>query len=444
MVSPVDVWRRFHKIRIDGQHSRSVVNRVTQISLWPSILQADTVQMRGVRLSTKLLTWTSTINLLLLTIAGIVTPLGLTETVKSGTASPVQFQYFKDAGPFDQSTPPRPRFEHSRICGLVVPVNCPGAYAGYRSFQNGSDFVSVPEFPEAIFNTTIPNNLTEIFSSRTSGEGNTLSGLFDIQHRLYEGKRDVNFDRGKTYISGSFSGVQRMLLRNATEAVEGLVVDTRIGGIGFRNHTLPAGLALGGTWSEDLTWVEPVTECVDTNLTIQFDSGQSASNTSLAKYLVDGGGFANLAPSFPFPGFPLWNDTQNPSELRLRAYKAAWISNALSAIFLNLTTVSQGGIQAVDSKVGDRHMIGLSNFGSLIDFRTVSTSGINGGFLDIGLSSAAANTSTLNLTESARARLSISSTNFTDAGGIRTHPRLRLLTPNLVLQECSVQAQPMG
>lgn len=327
----------------------------------------------------------------------------------------------QDASPFGQSTPPRPRFEHSRICGLALPVDCPGTYTGYLVFQNSSDFFSLPGFPGATLDTTIPGNLTEIFSSRTSGEGNTLSGLFDIQHRLYEGKRDEIINKGKTYISGSFRGVQRILLHNSTEAVEGLVVDTRIGGIGFRNHTVPVGLALGGTWSEDLTWAEPVTECVDTNLTIQFDSGDSPSNTSLTKYLVDGGGFANLAPSFPFPGFPLWNDTQNPSELRLRAYLAAWISNALSAIFLNLTTVGQGGIQAINSKVGDRHIIGSLGWGSLIDFRGVSTSEINGGFLDIS-SGNLVNTSALNLTDSARARLSISSTNFTDAGGMPTHP----------------------
>ena len=402
------------------------MNRMTQMSPWPSLVRADSVQTAGVRHGTKLLMWASTLMLVLVTVAGTVTPLGLSETVRAAPGGPTAFQYVRDAGPFGQSTPPRPAgFAFSRVCGMLLPENCPGTYAGVQTIRNRSGVFSIPDSPVATISTALPGNLTELFSSRTGDAGSTLSGLFDIQYRLYEGTRSPYIDHGRTYIRGSFRGVQRLVLRNATDAVEGLVVDTRTGtgsggGIGFRNHTVPASLAMGGTWSEDLTWIEPLTECVDTNLTFQFDSQDRPSNTSAARtYLVDRGGFARLAPRFPFPGFPLWNDTQNPAELRLRAYKAAWMSNALAAIFLNLTSVGHGGIAPVASGVGQKHMIAA--LGSpLIDFGTVSLSPINGGFLQLGFGSGSGfgseSSARLNLTAEARARLSISASNFTDAG----------------------------
>ena len=50
------------------------------------------------------------------------------------------------------------------------------------------------------------------------------------------------------------------------------------GGIGFRNHTAPTGFSNGAEWVEDLTWVEPVTSCVDTNLTFVISFGDDSFN----------------------------------------------------------------------------------------------------------------------------------------------------------------------
>ncbi|KAF8251516.1 hypothetical protein K440DRAFT_658621 [Wilcoxina mikolae CBS 423.85] len=391
----------------------SIVNRVTQISHWPTLLQADTVQTRGVRFGVKFLTWTGTLTLLLMTLAGVITPLGLSDAVKPGTIGVAQFQYVKDEGPWGQSTPPRPDFKFSRLCGALIFMNCPGSYAGYRTFSNSTGAYGIPDFDSATINSTLPNNLTEMFSSATSGQGNTVSGLFDIQYRLYTGVREDHVDHGKTYIQGSFRGVERLVLRNTTQAVEGLVVDTRTGGIGFRNHTVPADLALGGTWSEDLTWIEPITECVDTNLTFEFNTGDSAYNTSVATYLVDNGGFANLEKKYPYPGS--WNDTQNP-DLRARAYKGAWISNALAAVWLNVTY--PGRLKDMNSSIGQKYLISERG-SSLVDLGTVSLSSIDGSFLDLGFgSSFGSNTTSLNLTKEASARLSITRTNFTTAGTV--------------------------
>jgi hypothetical protein len=386
------------------------VNRITQISLWPTFLQADTVQTVGVRVSVKFLTWTGTVALFLLTLAGIITPLGLSDAVKPGATGVAQFKYVKDEGPWGQSTPPRPDFKFSRLCGAFLFMNCPGSYAGFRTISNSSGAYQIPDFDDATINSTLPSNLTEMFSSATSGEGSTISGLFDIQYRLYEGVREDNVDHGRTFIQGSFRGVERLVLRNSTDAVEGLVVDTRTGGIGFRNHTVPADLAFGGTWSEDLTWIEPITECVDTNLTFEFNTGDSPYNISVPTYLVDNGGFANLAKKYPYQGN--WNDTQNP-DLRARAYKGAWISNALSAIWLNVTY--PGRLEDMNSSIGQKYLISERS-SSLVDLGKVTTSGIDGSFLALGFGSFGSNNTSLNLTAEARARMSITSSNFTSAG----------------------------
>lgn len=109
-------------------------------------------------------------------------------------------------------------------------------------------------------------------------------------------------------------------------------MDIRHGGVGYRNHSLPVGLKHGATWSEDLTWIEPVTECVNTNLSIGFSL--SSSGAPVGGYLTDKGGFSNLTKDEPHPG--RWGDNQSP-DLRARAHRAAWFHNRLNMIYFNLT-----------------------------------------------------------------------------------------------------------
>ena len=69
-----------------------------------------------------------------------------------------------------------------------------------------------------------------------------------------------------TVLQGIVNPVQYVLLNEKVEAVEGLIVDTRVGNasIGFRNHTFPQVQASGAQWTEDLLFLEPVTACVGT------------------------------------------------------------------------------------------------------------------------------------------------------------------------------------
>ena len=106
------------------------------------------------------------------------------------------------------------------------------------------------------------------------------------------------------------------MLHNTTEALEGVIVDTVDGGLGYGNHTMPENLPLGGLWSEEITWIEPRTECVDTNLTFEFSMGNDKQNYSKVE-LVDSGGFVNSERSLPYPDQT--ELSQDPEHSRLLA-----------------------------------------------------------------------------------------------------------------------------
>jgi hypothetical protein len=113
-----------------------------------------------------------------------------------------------------------------------------------------------------------------------------------------------------------------LILNNATQAVEGLVVDTQKGGIGFRNHTAPINLPHGATWSEDLLFVEPGTSCVNLNFTLDFQVSVNDNASSIVDvvYLTDRGGFVNLNHTYPFYDR---SDSQRNPDLPGKAYKVA-------------------------------------------------------------------------------------------------------------------------
>ena len=60
------------------------------------------------------------------------------------------------------------------------------------------------------------------------------------------------------------------LMNDAYEAVTGLLVNTKRGGIGFRIHTAPPVTLFGNTRSEDFFFIESEKECVDLNIPMDF------------------------------------------------------------------------------------------------------------------------------------------------------------------------------
>ena len=191
---------------------------------------------------------------------------------------------------------------------------------------------------DAYWNTSIPENITRVFSAQT--DGTTLSGPFDIQFRTWNVAVDDDrntIDRGQSYTQGSYRSLDSLILHNKIEALEGVIADTVTGGVGFRNHTAPSGLPYGGAWSEDITWIEPVTECVNTNLTFEISLGSSSNNITNFD-LIDEGGFVNAPREFNFD-----MKTSQDLDLKERAQRVALLSNVLLAYQLNVSFPNNKG-----------------------------------------------------------------------------------------------------
>lgn len=76
---------------------RSVVGRTLHSSHWPSILRTDSAGIQSVRGSVKLISLFQIFMVVLITIASIVTPLGLYETVVPVNGlKPETFSYAQD------------------------------------------------------------------------------------------------------------------------------------------------------------------------------------------------------------------------------------------------------------------------------------------------------------------------------------------------------------
>lgn len=304
---------------------RSVVGRTIHNSYWPMILRTDSSASFGVRKSVKVISMLKQFSLGLVAVAAIVTPLGLYEAILAGEeATPWPFQYVKDSSPMGYGTPPRSDLGFSRKCG---PMTCPGSDVTVITSIN--DTTTSADLPNG-YDTRIPRNLTELFSSGLAAQSPSMSSIFDIQWRSYTTDQSDNIDKGAKFLVGAFRQLSTLILDDTVQAVEGLVVDTLNGGIGFRNHTVPLGLQYGATWSEELLFAEPETQCVDTNLTLDFSIPTGLFTDNIANLtLTDRGGFSLLIQKYP--EYDLSDTQQNP-DLLGRAYKAAWMNNALTMV----------------------------------------------------------------------------------------------------------------
>lgn len=197
------------------------------------------------------------------------------------------------------------------------------------------------EKKDAYISSTIPPNITEIF-----GDGRadmpTVAAMLDIQYRTYiirsddssDGDpNDLSIDQGRPRSEGHFRMYQSLILDYGYSIVEGLVVDTIDGGIGFRNHTVPANPGNGSEWEEDLLFLEPETVCVPANLTLHYTLSEGGYAEVLN--LVDEGGFANAPTSEPMS--PLPDDLQANPRPRDRAQSGAILNNHNIMKYLNLS-----------------------------------------------------------------------------------------------------------
>ncbi|RSL40378.1 hypothetical protein CEP54_016133 [Fusarium duplospermum] len=348
----------FHK-RLTLFLSRSVVSRSLHSSYWPAILRSNPTASAGQHKRVELLVWLTPIAKILLALAAILTPLGLYDSiVLSREPEPQSFHYAQDTSVLGFGTMPRLDFGINRRCGGYPFWACPG------------NKVNVSE---KHFNPSV-------------------SSVFDIQWRAYRITRDSEsiINNGSEYLVGDYRQLSTLLLNDRIEAVEGLIVDSHNGGIGFRNHSLPSGdLALGASWSEDILFIVPETQCVNTNLTIDFytDDTQSAYSYDPNRVLTDRGGFANINRDYVYWGSDVFaNDTQDTLDLQARAFKGAWLNNGLTMQYMNITgdtLRNDSRFSYLDSFVGKRFPLMAPDKSStyLVDHRAINTAFSYGNYL---------------------------------------------------------------
>lgn len=248
---------------------RSVAGRALQSSLWPDLLRTDAALTRGVRWDVQAIVMSVQLTIIMIAIAGVVTPLGLYSEVGFGGAVTPKFQPVLDESSFGIATPPRSNLSFNRECNwggpgpVAIPEPCP--YTEGITILNETHF----DLPNNL-TKDIPEILKEIYSSGTTGWPNTIANYFDIEWRQYSTGVSRFYNNGTAFLVSTYRQFESMILRNQIVPVEGLLVDLIDGGLGFRNHTLPTSIGLGGRWEEDILFIQPETACVDTNLSLAF------------------------------------------------------------------------------------------------------------------------------------------------------------------------------
>lgn len=332
---------------------------------------------------------------LITALAGVITPLGLGDELRPTSETSASFEYAKDNSPFLPGTSPRGLFDLSRKCWLGEQVRgAPGA-CPYTDDQVN---VSIDDAGFNVSNngltTNIPDILREIFGSGTAGKPTTVSNFFDIEWRQYTSNVDENYNDGNPFGIGQYRQLESLILEDKYIVVEGLIVDAKVGGVGFRNHTVPRDVTWGATWEEDILFVEPEAVCVSNNLTIDFEirHNYTAGNSRISDLrLVDQGGFANINTTMP--EYDEENPQANP-ELRRRAELGAWLNNANTMLVYNISNPKEANgtteaFEYINSEVGSSFQLpgatldsyqtlGLSeNFANYLFLRHSNTSSLN-------------------------------------------------------------------
>ncbi|KAL5046690.1 hypothetical protein BDW71DRAFT_207178 [Aspergillus fruticulosus] len=359
----------------------TVLARFLHSSLWPSILGSSSAASAGVPWRIYLAPWGQIGLLFILSVAAICSPLGLYTSIEPANSTTEKlFSYIADGSAFGYGTPVRSEGPITRFCGFESP--CPGTTLtetcqtkGLTRVCNGTSYES-----------TIPEDLVTLFSDGATALSPTVASVFDMQYRTYRNSTDQNSKLG-WYTKPDYRTMSVQILEDKVKLVEGLITDLKDGGIGFRNHTAPKeSPKYGASWTEDILFIEPETECVPLNLSIHAITPPSNFNGRFLENvsLVDEGGFSNLLRTAPLARTATVNG-QVDLNLKDRAYKAAWLNNYYTMVFLNITDGDSQTLNRVDSVHGQRVDLwdGKSNNNFTIAFSAIQTNLDYGAYLNL-------------------------------------------------------------
>jgi hypothetical protein len=266
-----------------------------------------------------------------------------------------------------QGTLPRPVNPLRRVCGWSKYYDCP--HSIYDDAEARNQY-----FNHTVVNSTIPYETREPFKPHLSRA--TVASPMNIEYRNWYKNSNKYIDNGAIGSMGYFRPLQTFVLDDGYRLIEGLIVDAIHGGIGFRNHTIPLGLVLGGRWSEDILWLQPETACASVNLTLHFSISESNFWSSNNGSLTDEGGFSKIATDIPLPRWdnddPHWQDIGPNPNLQERADIAAWWNNQFTAQAMNVSSSETGSVWTNQ----------LQNYASLASPSSITISNMDGKYLD--------------------------------------------------------------
>lgn len=325
--------------------------------------------------------YAQTIILGVVSIASIVTPLGLYDSIEPGPTTPEPFAYIKGTSAFSYGTPSRSDAPFTRNCGLQQA--CPGTSLNETCHQQG-----LLENCTVVYDSLVPEHLVSIFRDGASAFAPSVSSIFDMQYRTFINGTDPYSVLG-WYAKPSYRSLQVLILDEKVEAVEGLIVDMVDGGIGFRNHTAPSkALKYGSTWDEDILFIQPETQCVPLNMSIDFQlpSDLETSLSVVNLVLKDHGVLSGLAQPRPSISVPV---NGQEFDLRQRARNAAWYNNFLTLAYLNATDPDPTNITRLDVTPGQTFRPETSNF--TIGYSSIWTTISLGEYLNLRVSNSTVN-----------------------------------------------------
>ncbi|GFG23361.1 hypothetical protein IFM61606_03240 [Aspergillus udagawae] len=362
--------------------SWNVLARFLHSTLWPSILGSSTAAASGVQKRLNITGYAQTIILGIVSIASIVTPLGLYESIEpAGSPTPEPFAYINGTSPFSYGTPARSDAPFTRKCGLEQA--CPGTSLNKTCRQQG-----LLENCTIVYDSLVPEHLQNVFRDGASALGPSVSSIFDMQYRTLVNGTDQYSVLG-WYAKPSYRSLQVLILDEKVEAVEGLIVDMVDGGIGFRNHTAPSkALKYVSTWNEDILFIQPETQCVPLNVSIDFQlPADGETNLPLVNLVLkDHGGLSNLAQARPSTSVPV-----NGQEFDLwqRAWNAAWYNNFLTLAYFNATDPDPTNMTRLDVTPGQTFKLEYTNF--TLGYRSIRSTISLGEYLNLRRSNSTAN-----------------------------------------------------
>ncbi|KAF7593539.1 hypothetical protein BBP40_011267 [Aspergillus hancockii] len=349
----------------------NVLGRYLHSLLWPSILSTSTAAVTGVQRRVTVTGWIQTIGLGIILVASICTPIGLYDSIEPAQdTTNVPFGYLQDKSAFGYGTPPRTIAPFTRTCGLEQA--CPGPSLNRTCHQQG-----LLESCTVRYESRIPESLLSMFrDGATELRSQSVSSIADMQYQAYINGTDDYSILG-WYAKPFYRSLQVLILDEKVEPAEGLVVDMKDGAIGFRNHTEPThSTRYGSAWKEDILLIEPETQCVPLNLTLDFELplDREMSITARNVVLTDHGGLSEIIR--PGPSLDAPTNGQRGFDLQKRAFKDAWLHNFLTLVYFNATDPDPSDISRLDvvprqrSKIPEntKFSIGYRNIQSTIEF----------------------------------------------------------------------------